>query len=276
MHQNFLQKLFVFDIETIPDDQVVKALTGCDSDDLTDKREALRQYHLSITDGKNDFPRQPFHKVVAISFVEADIIKQEGYEYYELQTVRSGGTLESSEAELVAGIFKYLEHHKPRLVSFNGRTFDLPVLKYRAMVHGISAPVFYNAGDKWNSYQSRYSLDWHCDLLEALSDFGASARLRLNEACAAFGFPGKLATDGSAVMDLYDNGKLQAIRDYCETDVLNTWLVYLRYQLHYGKLNEEGYAKAIQQTQTFLAEAEQPHFKEFLDAWNDCNKKGDT
>lgn len=269
MHQNSSQKLFVFDIETVPDDQVVKALTGCDSDDLSVRRQALTDYHLNITGGKNDFPRQPFHRVIAISFVEADIIQQDGYEYYDLQTVRSGGTLESSEEELVAGIFKYMEHHRPRLVSFNGRTFDLPVLKYRAMIHNISAPKFYNAGDKWNSYQSRYSLDWHCDLLEALSDFGASARLRLNEACAAFGFPGKLATDGSAVMDLFDDGKLQAIRDYCETDVLNTWLVYLKYQLHQGKIALEGYQQSIEQTKLFLKEAEQPHFNEFLEAWSE-------
>ncbi|CAD6996579.1 unnamed protein product [Ceratitis capitata] len=81
----------------------------------------------------------------------------------------------------------------------------MPVLKYRAMVHGIQAEYFYKAGDKWNSYNQRYSSDWHCDLLESLSDFGASAKVKMNEVCAVLNLPGKTGVDGSQVMDLYDN-----------------------------------------------------------------------
>lgn len=266
--------LFVFDIETIPDTDAAKALTGCQSDDVAELRKALEDYHLEMTSGQNGFPRQPFHKVVAISFLEAEITREGGMEYYTLRELRSGGKNDSSEKELVKGFFDYLKRSKSRLVSYNGRGFDLPVLKYRAMAHGIDAQWFYHSGDKWNSYTSRYSLDWHCDLLEGLSDFGASARCKLDEVCSILGFPGKFGVDGSKVSEMYDNGEIDAIRHYCETDVLNTYLVYLRYMQHRGDISLEAYNHAISDTLA-LIESEQktrPHLGEFLTAWHEAAK----
>ncbi len=266
------QTLFVFDIETIYDIRAAKDLTGIDSDSPQVLRKSLEDYHLSITDGNNSFPRQPFHKIIAISYLEADIHRGKNGEVYNLRNIRSGGKIDSSEKELLEGFFSYLERSKPRLVSYNGRSFDLPVLKYRAMLHGISAGWFYSAGDKWNSYNSRYSLDWHCDLLDALSDFGASARCKLNEICAVLGYPGKIGVDGSMVSGLYDEGRLQEIRDYCETDVLNTYLVYLRYMQHKGELSLENYNQAIADVVLFLEnnKDEKKHFADFSEAWKKC------
>ena len=180
------RNLFVFDIETIPDTDAVPNLTGFTDPDVHARREELERYHLEITDGRNSFPRQPFHKVVAISFLEAEIETSGHQEHYFLKELRSGGEAGFDEAQLLQGFFQYFERLKPRLVSFNGRGFDLPVLKYRAMVHGIQSPWLHQAGDKWNSYSSRYSMDWHCDLMEQLSDYGASARVKLAEVCAAW------------------------------------------------------------------------------------------
>jgi 3'-5' exonuclease len=266
------QTLFVFDIETIYDTEAAKALTGSHEVGEPELRKALEDYHLAITDGNNSFPRQPFHKVVAISFLEADIIREGKTERYELKELRTGGKENASEKELLEGFFQYLAKLKPRFVSYNGRTFDLPVLKYRAMVHGISAPWLYQSGDKWNSYTSRYSLDWHCDLLDALSDFGASARCKLNEICAVFGFPGKLGVDGSMVSTLYDEGRIKEIRDYCETDVLNTYLVYLRYMYHRGDLVQASYNQAVGDILALVKEGqlERPHLGEFFYAWEDA------
>lgn len=263
------QSLFIFDIETVPDTEVARNLTGCESDDVAVLRQALDDYHLTITDGKNAFHRQPFHKVIAISFLIADIERDGMQEHYTFRELRSGGKVDATEKELLQGFFSHVGKMKPRLVSFNGRTFDLPVLKYRAMLHNISAPWLYHSGDKWNNYTQRYSLDWHCDLLEALSDFGSSARIKLNEICALLGFPGKVGMDGSQVAPAYDRGELDAIRDYCETDVLNTYLVYLRYMLHRGDLRTDSYEQSIQEIQAFLKENSptKPHLKEFLAEW---------
>lgn len=268
------QSLFVFDIETVPDTDVVPNLTGFLEPGVAARREALDQYHLDITDGKNSFPRQPFHKVVAISFLACDIERDGRIENYFLKELRSGGQEDSSEADLLKGFFGYIDRFKPRLVSYNGRGFDLPVLKYRAMVHGVSAGGLLNTGDKWNSYTSRYSSDWHCDLLEVLSDFGASAKVKLNEVCAALGLPGKAGVDGSQVAGMFDEGRIKEIRDYCESDVLNTYLVYLRYQLLAGNMTKETHNRAIADVIT-LIEGEQetrPHLGEFMDAWGEaCN-----
>ncbi|MEK9725862.1 MAG: 3'-5' exonuclease, partial [Rhodospirillaceae bacterium] len=144
-----------------------------------------------------------------------------------------------------------------------------PVLKYRAMVHGITAPWLYGAGDKWNSYQSRYSMDWHCDVLEVMRDYGASAAVKLAEVCAVLGLPGKFGVDGSQVAGMIDAGDVQAVRDYCETDVLNTYLVYLRLMLHRGTVGRDAYNRAVADVIKMIEQAGEarPHLGAFMDAW---------
>ncbi len=263
------RSLIVFDIETIPDTDAVPALTGVDDPDVGARRDALTAYHLEITEGRNPFPRQPFHRVVAISFLRAEIERDAAGERYHLQELRSGGDPTAGEAELVAGFFRFLERSRPRLVTFNGRGFDLPVLRFRAMKHGVAAPGFHLAGDRRNAYTHRYADDWHCDLMDVLSDRGAAARVRLSEVCAVLGLPGKLGMDGSAVAGRFDAGEIAAIRDYCETDVLNTYLVYLRHMRHLGTLSAEAFEKAVGDLLSYLrAEAPaRPHLGEYLEAW---------
>ncbi|XWO14187.1 3'-5' exonuclease [Candidatus Hepatincola sp. Pdp] len=262
--------IFVFDIETIPDDEAAIPLLGGNLPNIEAKREALTNYHLALTDGKNSFLRQPFHKVVAISFLVAKITKNyHNQEEYLLKEIRSGGTLQSTEEDLIKGFFQTVNKLKPRIISFNGRTFDIPVLKYRAMKYGISGELYHTLGNKYENYNHRYATGWHCDLLDALSDFGASARVKLNEVCAIFGYPGKIGVDGSKVTTMYDNKELKGIRDYCETDVLNTYLVYLRYILHIEKISKAEYNKNIQDVITFLENhSNKAHFQEFLTMWH--------
>jgi 3'-5' exonuclease len=263
--------LMVFDIETVPDLAAAKRLTGAQSNDPTALRAALSRYHLDVTEGRNAFPRQPFHQVVCVSFVEAEIRHHpDGSEEYTLTDVRSGGFEHSLEKEIIQGFFQYMNRQKPRLVSFNGRTFDLPVLKYRALKHGVPASWLWRGGDKWANYHSRYAADWHCDLIDVLSDNGASARIRLEEACSILGLPGKFGVDGSAVTGMFEAGELGAIRRYCETDALNTYLVYLHTQHHRGITPTSSFNKSIAEVVSFLSEsdqAEKPHFHEFLEAW---------
>ncbi|MEE9317782.1 MAG: 3'-5' exonuclease [Rhodospirillales bacterium] len=267
------QNLFVFDIETIPDTDAVPNLTGFDDPDTVLRREELERYHLEKTKGKNPFPRQPFHKVVAISFLEAEIQRDGGQEAYLLRELRSGGEAGFDEKKLLEGFFNYFQRLRPRLVSFNGRGFDLPVLKYRAMAHGVPAPWLYGAGDKWNSYTQRYSSDWHCDLLEVLSDYGASARISLNEVSAVMGFPGKFGVSGADVAGMVDEGRIEDVRHYCETDVLNTYLIYLRLMVHKGTVTTDGYNAAIADVVSLIEStaAERPYLGEFMEAWGESS-----
>lgn len=270
------QNLFIFDIETIPDTKTAKNLLGIDLADENEMRQALTDYHLKITDGRNAFLRQPFHKVVAISFLEAKIIRDyDGHEFYEFVDLRTGGEENSSEEELVKGFFAHLKKKTPRIVSFNGKNFDLPVLKYRAMKYEIDAPWLYKMGDKWNNYNQKYSLDWHCDLADAFSDFGASARIKMNEVCSCVNLPGKTGIDGSMVSELFDQGKVKKIRDYCETDVANTYLLYLVYQHHTGTISSQNFLKSKQDLAKFLEKNSKNkiHLQEFLQEWQSLDSR---
>jgi predicted PolB exonuclease-like 3'-5' exonuclease len=260
------QNLFVFDIETVPDLKAARNLLDMQKSSDQEVREGIVKYHLNLTDGKNSFLRQPFQKVIVISFLEAEIVRDfNGQEFYRLLDIRSGGDLAASEADLVKGFFSHLKKNLSRLVSFNGKNFDLPVLKYAAMKHEIEAAWLYKTGDKWNNYNQKYSLDWHCDLADAFSDFGASAKVKMNELCAAFQLPGKLGVDGSMVDEFYQNNRLQEIRDYCETDVLNTYLLYLVYQHHTGSMSKNSFVKCKEELKSFLKEKNKKHFNEFLE-----------
>lgn len=262
--------VIVFDIETVVDADATRRLL--DRPQLTDAeaRDALAAYFLDKTEGRNDFPRQPYHQVVAIGYAQLVAEPGEGGPELVLRRLACGGEVGSSERELLEGFFGLIAKRAPRLVTFNGRGFDVPVLKYRAMVHGLSCPRWFSEGDRWNNYDARYSDAYHLDLLEVLSDFGASARCSMHEVASAFAIPGKLDTAGGDVRTLYEAGDVTAIRNYCETDVCTTLLLFLRWQLFNGGLSEGAYARSLLGVRNYLAAeaTARPHLAEFLAAWD--------
>lgn len=86
----------------------------------------------------------------------------------------------------------------------------------------------------------------------------------MNELCAAFDLPGKLGIDGSMVEEYFKQNRLQEIRGYCETDVLNTYLLYLIYQHHTGSISKNSLVKCKEELKKFLQEKNKKHFDEFL------------
>ncbi len=262
--------ILVFDIETVADADAARRLLRLPELNDAQARDALADYFLDKTDGRNDFPRHPFHQVVAISY--AHLVREPGEEGTEIVVRRlaTGGTESSHEAEILQGFFAIIEQRAPQLVTFNGRGFDIPVLKYRAMVHGLSCPRWFNEGDKWNNYDARYAGTYHLDMLEIFSDYGASARCSMDEVAASFGIPGKLETAGSDVRAMFEDGDIGAIRHYCETDVCTTLLLLLRWQLFSGALTPSAYARALLGFRNYLqAESEQrPWLGEYLQAWD--------
>ena len=134
-------------------------------------------------------------------------------------------------------------------MSWNGGGFDLPVLHYRALKHGIQAPRYWEKGEsdrdfKWNNYLARFH--WrHVDLMDVLANFNNRAFAKLDEIAVMLGFPGKLGMSGAKVWDTYLEGGIKEIRDYCETDVLNTWLVYLRFEYMRGNLDDKDLQRGL-------------------------------
>lgn len=266
--------VLVFDIETVVDTQMAGRLLGTDFPVESDGRAAVERYHLEQSEGRSSFPKPPFHRVVAIAVLIADPAAEGPQEPFpSIRMLESRSLALVDEAGLIRWFFETFEREQPTLVSFNGRGFDLPVLKYRAMVHGIQSRLLHDTSNKWENYGSRYAPDWHCDVLEGLTDFGASPRIRLDEVCAALGLPGKLGVDGSQVAGLYDQGRFAEIAAYCETDVRSTFIVYLRLLHHRARLGDKGSTAALDQVLEMLRSraSDAPHLRTFGMAWRQAS-----
>jgi len=134
-------------------------------------------------------------------------------------------------------------------VTFNGNSFDLPVLRYRAMVHGVSAP-----GLSTRPYFHRYTED-AIDLCDALSSFGSQGKATLHEISRIMGLPGKpKGFDGGEVERYFHEGKIKEIADYCQSDVVNTYRLWLRYELFRGRLSEGAYGASESHLIEFVTE----------------------
>jgi hypothetical protein len=250
----------VFDIETVPDVAFGRRLYGLDG--LPDAEVAKAMFALRRQDSGGDFLPLEQQRVVAVACM---LRSREGLNVWSL------GDLSSPEAELIERFFDGIEKFSPDLVSWNGSGFDLPVLTYRALLAGIQAPRYWEAGDgdqtfRFNNYLNRYH--WrHMDLMDVLSGFQARGRVSLANVACLLGLPGKLGFSGAQVWDAYLEGNLAGIRRYCETDVLNTYLVYLRFELLRGRLTRERYAEEVERVKALLRAGTEPHFAEFLRVW---------
>jgi 3'-5' exonuclease len=249
--------IVVFDIETIPDLEAGKKLYNLH--DLSDDDTAKAMFALRRMKTGNEFLPHYLQKIVAISLVLSNS---------QQLTVWSLGQEDSTEAELIQRFFTGLEKHQPTLVSWNGSGFDLPVLHYRSLLHGISAPLYWEFGEnnnnfRWNNYLNRFHYR-HLDLMDVLSGYQNKAFAPLDDLATMLDFPGKMGMSGDKVWSAYQQGEIKKIRDYCETDVLNTYCVYLRFELIRGNLTQDEYVQAITRLKEYLNfDAERPHLIEF-------------
>lgn len=253
--------IFVFDIETVPDTKAGRMLYQLENESDREVAEIMIKKRQEKT-GSTFLPHH-LQRIVAIS---AALRSREHFK------IASLGNVNSSEASLIESFFKCLGKYLPILVSWNGSGFDLPVLHYRALLHGISSPSYWNIGDdgdasfRWNNYLSRYHYR-HSDLMDILAGYQGRSNAPLTEIAMMLGLPGKLGMDGSQVWSYFLEGKLEAIRNYCETDVLNTYLIYLRFELIRGKLTPETYKKECAYTREYISQVKKPHFEEFIKTW---------
>jgi len=256
--------VFVFDIETVPDVEGGRRLYGLDG--LDERNAAAAMFHRRAEEtGGSEFLRHHLHRIVAISVV---LRSPDRFRVWSL------GEVDATEPELLRRFFDGLERFTPTLVSWNGSGFDLPVIHYRSLLHAISSPRYWDTGGedrdfKWNNYLSRYH-ERHTDLMDVLSGYQPRAVARLDEIATLLGFPGKMGMSGDKVWDSFQAGDIGGIRDYCETDVLNTYLVYQRFDLIRGRLTPEAYQRECRMVREELRKADKPHLREFLAAWPDA------
>lgn len=250
----------VFDIETIPDVAYGRRAYGLEG--LEDEAVAKAMFAAQRAASGHEFLPHLQQRVVAIACA---------LRTRDSLTVWSLGDADSSEPELLRRFFEGIEKFTPELISWNGGGFDLPVLHYRALQAGVQAPRYWETGEedtafRYNNYLSRYH--WrHLDLMDVLSGFQARSRASLADVATLLALPGKLGFSGDRVWGAYLEGQIGAIRRYCETDVLNTYLIYLRFQFMRGRLDRAGLEAENERVRALLRASGEPHHAEFLRAW---------
>ena len=253
--------ILTFDLETVPDVQALRQLRPQWAT-LGDREVALQAFAERRERTGNEFLPLHLHRVVAIGCAFRD---DAGFR------VRCLGSTDDTEARLIADFFRLIERYVPQLVSWNGGGFDLPVLQYRALIHGVAARRYWDQGEddrdlRFNNYVNRYHMR-HIDLMDVLSHFQVRAAAPLDEVARLAGFAGKLGMDGSRVWDAYCDGQIERIRAYCQTDVVNTYLLHCRFRKMRGQLDEAQYAAELQLVRDTLAASEESVWQEFLSAW---------
>ena len=255
-----LGHVFAFDIETIPDVEFGRRLHGLEG--LSDKQVGYvmqtRQRELT----GSEFLSLEQQRVVAISVA---MRTRDGFRAWSV------GEVDTAESELVQRFFDGIGRYSPVLVSWNGSAFDLPVLTYRALRHQVQAPRYWEMGEedqsfRFNNYLGRFH--WrHIDLMDVLSGYQGRGRVGLDRMAQLLGLPGKIGMSGDAVWEAWLAGRAAEIRDYCETDVINTYLIYLRFELLRGRLTREEHARECGLVRTWLHASDKPYLVAYRDAW---------
>lgn len=239
----------VFDIETVPDVELLREKFGYEG---TDTEVCLQAFAEQKERAGFEFLPITFHKIISIASVLCD-------DYGKFDMVGVFGRKHqqeisdvSIESLTLSEFLKFFNKKQPKLVSFNGRGFDIPALLLRAMKYNLESLSYFEQDNvelnknKWENYRQRYSERFHVDLLDSLSHFGSVRGLKLDDVSLLCGLPGKYDVSGADVYRLYYEEKnLGKIDEYCQSDVLNTYWVYLKYEVLKGNLTLGHYEEIL-------------------------------
>ena len=239
----------VFDVESVSDGSLVSHVRY--PQQKLDASEAIEQYRQELIEEKgSDFIPYTYH--LPISVVLAKVTTD--FRLLDIVVLDEPQFRPHVITENFWRGWRVYSH--PTLVSFNGRSFDLPLLELSAFRFGLSLPEWFNDGARsWEQSRNRYNLAAHLDLQEILSNHGATRfNGGLNLAASVLAKPGKMDTHGHMVQDLYDAGELAEINDYCRCDVLDTYFVFLRTRVLAGRLTLDREQEIIAETKEWLIE----------------------
>lgn len=254
-------RYLVFDIESIADGDLISKVKYPGKD--YSARDAVEAYCRELMERfGTEFIPYTFHIPVAISIIKVD----------NRLNIIDIVTLDAPEYRphmITQNFWKgWKGYEMPTLVSFNGRTFDIPLMELAAFRFGIGIPDWFNLNEKsYDQRRNRYNQWSHLDLQEVLTNFGAT-RLTggLNLAANLLGKPGKMGIAGHMVQDLYIQGEIQRINDYCRCDVLDTYFVLLRAKVLTGDITLEQEQALVEKAHAWLEDnsEEHPIYTEYL------------
>ena len=241
--------VIIWDLETVPDLHGFAAANDLVGKSDAEIREAMGE----------KFPKHIYHSIVCIGA----LVAHQEHGRWLVDALGAPHVGERTEKELITAFADKIAELNPQLVTFNGNSFDLPVLRYRAMINQVAAP-----GLAARPYFNRYTED-ALDLCDVLSSFSIQGKASLNEISRVMGLPGKpMRMDGSEVHQYYLEGNIKAIADYCETDIVNTYRIWLRYDLFRGRLNYDAFDFSERNLFEFVKAREnvKPHLKVLITA----------
>jgi predicted PolB exonuclease-like 3'-5' exonuclease len=244
--------VLVWDIETTPDLATMARVYGRPKMSAVEAREALA----------GQFPKLPLHRIVCIGA----LIASSSETGWSVETLGAPHIGDRSEPDLISSFVDKIGSLKPQLVTFNGNSFDLPVLRYRAMLHRIGAS---SLGSR--AYFSRFGED-AIDLCDVLASYNSQAKVTLDLLCKSLAISGKPPNiSGADVERLVTAGRVQEVADYCETDVVNTYRIWLLFELFRGHLTHASWDASEANLRSFIAPrtVSKPHLKAVLlsDQW---------
>ena len=255
-------RYLVFDIESIADGDLIAKIRY--PDDNLSPAEAIKKYAGELMEKfGSEFIPYTYHIPVSISVAKID----------PMLNLIDIVTLDEPEyrPHVMTKHFwdGWKAYGKPALVTFNGRTYDLPLMELAAYRYGISIPEWFMIHAKtWENPRHRFNQSSHLDLQDIITNFGAT-RLTggLNLCANMIGRPGKMGTAGHMVQQMHDEGKLTQVNDYCRCDVLDTYFVLLRCAVVMGQITLEEETEKVKATSAWLEEnAEQhPVYREYLE-----------
>jgi 3'-5' exonuclease len=228
------QTVIVWDLETVPDLSAAARMLGLGTAPEAEVREALGP----------GFPKHPLHKIVCIGA----LVASRAPEGWRVDALGAPHTGDRPEAELIKAFADRIGQLRPQMVTWAGHAFDLPVLRYRAMVNRVAAE-----GLQVRQYFHRFTDD-ALDLCDVLGSYVPGVKVKLDEVTKILGLPGKpQGFDGGRVEEMVRAGKIEEVARYCESDVLNTYRVWLIYELFRGSITAEQLAWSENQIRDFVA-----------------------
>jgi hypothetical protein len=183
------------------------------------------------------FPPTYAHRVIVIGCLWLD----QDYRLKRVGIIGEGAPDPESERSILEDFSDFVGRHRPALVTYNGRTFDMPVLALRSLHCGVPMPWYYRD----RSLRQRYREGGHIDLCDWLANHGAARSSSLDALARLIGLPGKTGVDGSQIEGMFKAGLLARIQDYCLSDVVQTALLFLRFRLLQGVLDRDCYRGAV-------------------------------
>lgn len=227
----FVRRYVTLDLETVPDAELVSAVDGHAGAPYEEQLRRVVAERRARTGGRSDFLPLPYHRPVAACVLEA--VEEGGV--VRVADVDAWTDARTSEPDLLARTWDRIAGAS--LVTFHGKGFDLPVLELRSLKHGVPSPAWFAAGRGEGT-------GTHLDLKELLAPQNGGTAAPLDLYAKLVGLPGKQDVAGEDVHELYASGQLDRIAAYCMTDVVQTFLVFLRFRLVEGSLTPDGYEES--------------------------------